>query len=268
MVVQHAQQRACGPAGVPASPFSGDPQPGQLPVPPQLSSYFLTALVIEPPAQAEQPGAVQALWGRSVGAVLGHAPHYRRGCPVFWVLSVVSAPTAPGAALHPALLRLHAVRGLSAVVVSGSGAGARQASGPLRPQAVLWGEHTLAPAELDPTDPRAGAAKGGAASPPSGAPGAAAGVGGAPCKQRLVSLSCWVATEHDFPLIHVFSSAVAYSPGRVDGPRQVSLRCYRAGPWQGSTWAARAGLESRSGSCPMPTAPGRHPALPLLGLRS
>ena len=221
---------------------------------PQLDSYFVLALKIDPPALTRAPAQPSgrapphprfaAVWARSAASLLGH-DHYqlqRRQAPsssqVLWLLTLVCdaeegcagaaaagespfcSPQPPLAGARGAqLLRLHAVRGLSAVVVSSFGGGMSSSSGGgTRPQVLLFGEHRW--------EPPAAAAAG----PGSGADGSQLLVAAAPHVPLHAALppqlTAWVTAETEFPIVHVFTcGAVAPEGGsRPDASATLLLR--------------------------------------------
>jgi hypothetical protein len=177
-------------AAAAAAAAASDPQAAQ------LDSYFAMALVVEPPpehAQQAQPGApLVALWGRSVGSMLGRSQAATASGTVLWLLTAAPGGAGAGGGLA---VRLYAVRGLSAVVVAsfaGTMSGASSlTAGSKRPQAVLWGQHSWA--GLPP------AAAGGPAHPPTLLSG------GSPRLQS--TLSAWITSEESFPDVHLFAAA-------------------------------------------------------------
>ena len=166
---------------------------------PAITSYFCMALLIDPVmaagaasataatvrGKASASGSLQhvALWARHVGPLLLHKQQRRVAAPVLWLFTAsLDAGTVAGSC--KLLLHLHAVRGLSAIVMSaGYGGSLSSTSGGsrnTRPAAVLWGQHSW---EL-PADTASGS-----------------------LPQLLQRLSCWVSDEDGFPLLHAFTSS-------------------------------------------------------------
>ena len=183
-----------------------------------------------PPQQPQPPPRrrFSAVWARSSASVLGH-DHYQlqrrlapTSAPVLWLLCITtldpgSTPgeSAPGASsstrggggtpLRPRppsqqLVQLHAVRGLSAVVVSSFGGGmSSSGGGKARPQALLFGEHLWEGAGVLPAPHEGG-------SLPALAGGAVT-LAAPHLQQEQQLLSCWLTAETEFPIVHCFTSS-------------------------------------------------------------
>ncbi len=220
LVVLHA---AAAPAPPPAR--GGASPPASPRERPQLDSYFAMALVVEPPrgdfaADGADGARLVARWARPAGSVLGR-PGARGAGAALWLLTAQAPPPdGDGASGATWTLRLHAVRGLSAVVVASfaghAGGAGGHAAGGRRAQAVLWGE----------ADWRPGAAAAGA------------------------EFSAWVTAEDCAPLAHVAWAARAQGALLFGGARVAALADADAGTptaaaaarrlAPAAAWAARA----------------------------
>jgi hypothetical protein len=220
LVVLHA-------AAAPAPPHArgGASPPASPQERPQLDSYFAMALVVEPPRgdfAADGAGGARlvARWARPAGSVLGR-PGARGAGAALWLLTAQAPPLGGGGADDAAwTLRLHAVRGLSAVVVASfaghAGGAGGHAAGGRRAQAVLWGEAAWRP----------GAAAAGA------------------------EFSAWVTAEDCAPLAHVAWAACEPAALLFGGARVAALADADAGTptaaaaarrlAPAAAWAARA----------------------------
>lgn len=163
---------------------------------PAITSYFCMALLIAPPLAEQQPAAEgrgpvdgggqlnrrhhAALWAQHVAPLLLHE-RQPAAPPVLWLLTATSAGTSSTGDGCRVQLHLHAVRGLSAVVMSAGYGGLVSStscsSSRTRPAAVLWGQCAW---EM----------------PAGGGQGAAA---------LLHRMGCWVSDEDGFPQLHAFA---------------------------------------------------------------
>lgn len=136
---------------------------------PQLDSYFAMTLVVEPPSTKvikrspfteKEPNPHEAspilfsTWAKPMDSILGQLPMMEPSkSPVLWLVNAswislngINDDDDRNRAIQ---LRIYAVRGLAAVVVSSvtgrmSGASTLR-TGPKRPQVVLWGEYNWNP---------------------------------------------------------------------------------------------------------------------------
>ena len=168
---------------------------------PAITSYFCMALLVDPAttaagaaASGSKPGSPAgtaerarphvALWARHAGPLLLHKQQRRVAAPVLWLLTASVDDIADGHSCR-VLMHLHAVRGLSAIVMSagygGSLSSTSGGSSSTRPAAVLWGQHSW---QL---------------------PIVAGGTSTA--LHLLQQLRCWVTDEDGYPLLHAFTSS-------------------------------------------------------------
>lgn len=140
---------------------------------PLMDSYFCMALVIDPPIMGQK---VSACWARWENSLFGYM-HNQSATNVFWILSIVESSDD-----HEGYVRLHALRGLSAVVVSSFG-GSMSTAGAggvcRKSQSVEWG-HTTFPLSW---------------------------LGGTLMSEHS-KISCWITAEDEYPHVAVFASSL------------------------------------------------------------
>lgn len=181
----------------PGSPERGKRAPSPPPQP-VLDSYFAMTLVIEPPEGLQDAGKggsggrqTVARWVQSTGSILGRAARGATSASVLWLITGFTFEVgAAGAAGDSGgyLIRLHAVRGLSAVVVAsfpGSMTGPSTVNaGAKRPQAVLWGQHAWRGSSINQYQAE----------------------GLSSHSRFLSSFSAWMSAEDDFPRVTCFDA--------------------------------------------------------------
>jgi hypothetical protein len=205
---------------------------------PKMDSYFCMTMVIDPPppppsikiessSSSSNPIAiaVKAKWGRWVKALLGR-PEIPGG-DAFWILSMVQYDDGGGGGGGGVQVRLHVVRGLSAIIVNsfggnmstaGAGSVTRQA------KAVEWG-HSASSLASEAAAGAAGESGRGNNRGRQNAPGLVNNNSMTNIEIELKEMvaisrkkqfmSCWITTQDEYPEVNVFASTVDSDKGTL-----------------------------------------------------